>query len=289
MINVFKSFFLFIMTKAIKLDLKKIKCISFDITGTLLIHKHPIMKTYAESALWAKLPNPPSAEELKAPFKQAYKEQLLSSPCFRDDRNLFNERTWWAKTVRRTLELCGREYTDEEFNRYFRRVYQHYGSVDGYELLPDTLPFLNDIQSRFPDIVLGITTNTPMRTIETVLPLVGLHDRFKFFVCCQDVGVEKPDTGIFKKSFEEASFWIPGLKKDEVLHIGDSLPADLCGARAYGFQALLLDRSGNPRVTVYQDWLRAPGYDGMTERDIHESTVTTFNDIQLSRYIAIPR
>lgn len=270
------------MTKGFKIDFKKIKCISFDVTGTLLVHKYPIMKTYAECALWAKLPNPPTADELKAPFKQAYKEQLLSSPCFRDNSILYNERTWWINTVRRTLELCGREYTNEEFDRYFRRVYQHYGSAEGYELLSDTMPFLSAIQTRFPDIVLGITTNTPMRTIETVLPLVGLHDRFKFFVCCQDVGVEKPDAGIFKKSFEEASFWLPDLKKEEVLHIGDSFPADLCGARAFGFQSLLLDRSENPRVTVYQDWLRAPGYDGMTEKDIKYSTVTSFNEIYLS-------
>ena len=30
--------------------------------------------------------------------------------------------------------------------------------------------------------------------------------------------------------------------------------ADYCGARAFGFQALHLDRSDNARVTVYQDW-----------------------------------
>ena len=33
---------------------------------------------------------------------------------------------------------------------------------------------------------------------------------------------------------------------------------DFCGARAAGFQALLLARSDNPKVRVYQDWLDAP-------------------------------
>lgn len=76
--------------------------------------------------------------------------------------------------------------------------------------------------------------------------------RRRWFVCSQDVGVEKPGAGIFQKAFEQAQFWVPGIKKEEILHIGDSLEADFCGARAFGFQALLLDRSDNPRVTVYQ-------------------------------------
>lgn len=38
----------------------------------------------------------------------------------------------------------------------------------------------------------------------------------------------------------------------QILHIGDNLAADFCGARRAGFQSLNLDRSGNSRVTVYQ-------------------------------------
>jgi len=35
------------------------------------------------------------------------------------------------------LCLCGRYYTEREFERYFRRIYQHFGSIDGYEPLED--------------------------------------------------------------------------------------------------------------------------------------------------------
>jgi FMN phosphatase YigB (HAD superfamily) len=58
------------------------------------------------------------------------------------------------------------------------------------------------------------------------------------------------DKALFDKGYELAKFWIPDLQRDEILHVGDSLAADFCGARAAGFQALHLDRSGNPRVTV---------------------------------------
>ena len=52
----------------------------------------------------------------------------------------------WLICVSRCLELCGAkrgvDYSDADFGRFFRRVYQHYGCPDGYVLLPDALPFV---------------------------------------------------------------------------------------------------------------------------------------------------
>jgi HAD superfamily hydrolase (TIGR01549 family) len=175
--------------------------------------------------------------------------------------------------VRSALEYCGRtDYTQEEFDRFFRRVYQHYGSLEGYEKLPDAIPFLDWLQDQ-KKYSLGVTTNTPVRTVETVLPMNGFHEYFQWFLCSQDIGVEKPSKEIFDRTYERALFWTPDLKREEILHIGDSMEADFCGAKAAGFQALLLDRSDNPRVTVYQDWLEAPSYPGKSEGDIALGTV----------------
>jgi hypothetical protein len=86
--------------RASAFDPSTVRAISLDITGTILVHRYPIMQTYADAAVWARLPNPPSAEELKpgtlscdsliheldteqdAAFKQAYFKQLTESPCF---------------------------------------------------------------------------------------------------------------------------------------------------------------------------------------------------------------
>ncbi len=51
--------------RASAFDPSNVRAISLDITGTILVHRYPIMQTYADAAVWAKLPNPPSAEELK--------------------------------------------------------------------------------------------------------------------------------------------------------------------------------------------------------------------------------
>lgn len=270
----------------LKLFGRPIRAISFDVTGTLLVHKDPIMDTYAACAVHARLPNPPSAEELKPAFKQAYKETLLKSPCFRNDDEHYSSRGWWVSAVRRALELTGRHYDERDFNRFFRRVYQHYGSPAGYEVLDDTRPFLSFLKSRagadapHERLCLGITTNTPIRTVETVLPMMGLHDDFSFFVCCQDVGEEKPAAAIFHEAFLQAQFALPNLQRHEVLHVGDSLAADFHGARAYGFQAVFLDRSANAKVRVYQDWLVGPEYEGKSAEDVAKHTVTDFADLQ---------
>lgn len=141
--------------------------------------------------------------------------------------------------MRSALEFCGRDsYTQEEFDRFFRRVYQHYGSLEGYDRLPDAERFLAWARDA-KHLTLGVTTNTPVRTMETVLPMTGHMDDFRWFVCSQDVGVEKPGAAIFERAYREAQFWAGPLEKDEILHIGDSLEADYCGARAFGFQARL--------------------------------------------------
>ena len=103
------------------------------------------MQTYADSAIWAKLPNPPTAAEWKKPFKDAYYKNLIDYPCFGHKEN-FSSREWWEITVKTSLQLLGREYSTEEFNRFFRRVYQHYGSLEGYEVY--LLKIINNEQWR---------------------------------------------------------------------------------------------------------------------------------------------
>jgi FMN phosphatase YigB (HAD superfamily) len=157
------------------IDAERIKAISLDVTGTILVHRNPIMETYAAAALWARLPDPPTAGELKPAFKKAYFKHLTESPCFGHAEGL-SSRQWWVRTVRSALEFCGRtNYTEQEFNRFFRRVYQQYGSLEGYERLPDAVAFLEWAKER--GLTMGVTTNTPVRTMETVP-----HTFSKYFV-----------------------------------------------------------------------------------------------------------
>lgn len=263
----------------------KIRAISLDVTGTLVATREPVIQSYHAALLWAKLPDPPTPEEMKMAFKIAYKERCLESPCFGGVEGI-SGRDWWKGTVRRVLEHSGRSesYTDEQFDRYFRRVYQHFGSPKGYMVLEDAQSFLDELaddaeKNSKPPLLLGITSNTPTRHMESVLPMLGIHDHFQWFSCAQEVGNEKPSAEIFEHAYQQAKFWMPDLQKEEVLHIGDSLACDFCGAKAFGFQALLLDRSDHPTVTAYQDWIQAPDYRGKSEDDIQENTIKSLMEV----------
>ncbi|KAL3941150.1 MAG: hypothetical protein SGBAC_004432, partial [Bacillariaceae sp.] len=191
-------------------DCRKIRVLSLDVTGTLLTTKEPVIQSYHNAALWAQLPQPPSPEELKAGFKIAYKDRCIESPCFGGAEGI-SGRKWWYETVRRVLYETGREYPKEDYDRYFRRVYQHFGSPDGYRVLEDAQTMIDTLQDNDSErILLGITSNTPTRYMESILPMLdSVHDNFQFFTCSQDVGVEKPEAGIFDKSYQQAKFWIP--------------------------------------------------------------------------------
>ncbi|KAL9189849.1 hypothetical protein ACHAXT_009524 [Thalassiosira profunda] len=260
----------------------KIRAISFDVTGTLLATREPVIKSYHDAALWARLPDPPTQTQLKDGFKIAFRERCIESPCFGGVEGI-SGREWWRETVGRVLHHAKPDaaYTEEEFDRYFRRVYQHFGSPGGYRVLEDAQCLLDTLEGgSSDDILLGITSNTPTRHMESVLPMLdSLHDRFSWFACSQDVRHEKPAVEIFDASFRQALFWIPDLQKEEILHIGDSYECDYCGARRYGFQALLLDRSDNPSVQKYQDWMEAVEYEGKSLEDVSANTITSLEEV----------
>jgi len=101
------------------------------------------------------------------------------------------------------------------------------------KLYPDVLPCLDALR---PDFAIGLLSNGngyPERC--------GLPDRFSFVVFSQDVGVEKPDAGIFLAACQQA-----GCAPCELMHIGDSLAADVAGANGVGAVSVWLNRDAKP-------------------------------------------
>eukprot|EP01034_Spumella_vulgaris_P027480 gene27480-34202_t len=59
------------------------------------------------------------------------------------------EREWWKKCVRTSLEGAGcNTFTSDQFDRYFRSVYQYFGSRDAYSVLSDATEFLKWLESQ---------------------------------------------------------------------------------------------------------------------------------------------
>lgn len=221
------------------LVLSNVRVISFDVTDTLLVYQEPITDTYCNSAKWARMNNFPSPLDLKVGFKVAYRDLSARCPAYGYHQGM-SERDWWIELVKLTLKECGcSNYSQQQFDRFFRCVYQHYCSDNGYHKLEDGFELIKWLYSQ-KKYSLGILTNAPHRTVESVLPSLGFKPYFDWYMSASDVGHQKPSRDIFEAAYEMAEHCVSGLKRCEMLHIGNDFATDYCGARAAGFQAIFV-------------------------------------------------
>jgi HAD superfamily hydrolase (TIGR01509 family) len=76
-------------------------------------------------------------------------------------------------------------------------------------------------------------------TLRTHLGRMGLASAFDLMIDSTEVGVEKPDAGIFALTLKRL-----GVAPGAVLHVGDFFHIDVVGARAAGLHAWLIDSAG---------------------------------------------
>jgi len=137
------------------------------------------------------------------------------------------------EAFRRTIEMVGGNNPElaAELNSIYLR--HRFANI---ELYPDVLPLLDSIAGRY---VLGLISNGngyPERC--------GLQGRFAFVILAQNVRVEKPDPAIFQQACREAC-----CSPEQLMHIGDSLAADVEGARRAGAVSVWLNRDRKPNHT----------------------------------------
>lgn len=293
-----------------------VKAISLDITDTVINHPD-VPETYARCARSIGLPWAPSTDDLRDPFKSAFKTATLQYPCY-GYSSAMTSRQWWRVVVRDTFSQAIASHfgvdhsnidsnvggikpwcSEETFEYLFRKIYQCYCNPNLHNVLDDALELLQwlrrDSQNhRFPKYYnVGVITNAPMRTIESVLPMLGLDQYFDWFLCSHDIGYEKPSRNIFDSAHERVnhSFLLSNsyqsngdveiVKKEEILHIGDSFEEDFCGARAAGFQALYLDRdlTANEVNEIKKLDNRGISYPGRSDSDIERHRINSLRQV----------
>ena len=94
---------------------------------------------------------------------------------------------------------------------------------------------------------LGIISNWD-DTARDILKNTGLSDYFDYFIISSEVGINKPDPGIFQKAFEAAS-----VGPHECLYVGDNYYDDAVGSKKVGMEVLILNRFGTLGVEEIQD------------------------------------
>lgn len=254
-----------------------IKAVSLDVTGTVYEFSQVIGEVYHKAALATGIVPPPARDRLVQSFKQSFIHHNNQYPCYGSFEPRMTERDWWKSVVEKALVDSGSKPSEEDLNRCFLRIYQHYSQPGAYHVYPDVRRFLERVPSQ---VVLGITSNSPHRTVDCVLPALALSPSFRWFVSCMDIGVEKPNKKIFELSFMRAKYWCSSLdRREEILHIGDEMNADFCGARAAGFQALLLNRKKKPIDVLHKEWKSGSSYPGKDAESIEDFVISSLDDV----------
>jgi len=81
-------------------------------------------------------------------------------------------------------------------------------------------------------------------SLHDVLGATGLDRLVDHVVISAELGVAKPDPAIFAHALA-----LVGVGADQALHVGDSVEADVAGARAAGIEVILLARAGERAPT----------------------------------------
>ena len=135
--------------------------------------------------------------------------------------------------IRGLFGLTPSQMPDSEVDAIFT-VYQEF-KEGTRRLFPDAIETLDALGC----CRLGVISNGSSARQRQKLAAAGVLDRFAVVVISEDIGVAKPDPGIF-----QAACRAVGTSPSACLHVGDRLDVDALGACDAGLRGVWLDRRG---------------------------------------------
>jgi len=213
----------------------------FDCGGTLLRVRPSVGVIYSERA--AALGFCVDSELLNERFPEAWEASRRRSrerqfSC--SDEILRDE---WLQIVSYTF---GEMIPREDIGQVFEDLYEYFVAPSAWTLDPGIRPMLEILRGK--GIGLGILSNWDRR-LKATLAKLDLLDLFDQLVVSNEVGFEKPHPAIFEAAIEKS-----GCEPDNILHVGDSLEADILPAVELGLTAI---------------WVKPPGPRGGPPDGVH--------------------
>jgi putative hydrolase of the HAD superfamily len=213
----------------------RVRAITFDGVGTLFTVREPVCVTYARYGRCHGLALSP--ERLEAGFRRCFAAAppLAFSPLPTAATLQSHERRWWYSVVAAAFHEAEARSLPESL---FDELFTHYASAGAWRCYDETLSMLRHLRAR--RYRLGLISNFDSR-LSAVAEGLGIARHLDAILPSAVVGAAKPDPAIF-----HAALGALGVPAPEALHVGDSYTADVQGARAAGFGAVLIDRN-DPR------------------------------------------
>jgi HAD superfamily hydrolase (TIGR01549 family) len=138
---------------------------------------------------------------------------------------------------RRTLSACG--CSDESLARQASQIHRRLGR-EAHRLFDDVLEFF--AAAKTARVPLALITNGASDTQRDKLRVLDLEQWFEVVVISGEVGIAKPDASVFELALNKLA-----VERENVWHVGDSLTADVAGAKAAGLTAVWINRRGHVR------------------------------------------
>lgn len=142
----------------------------------------------------------------------------------------------WTGYFAELLRPCLPSAPPAELAELVESVRLTFDHAASYALYPDVLPALGALRAR--DLIMGVISDWGIG-LGLILRHHDLIRYFDFAVISAAQRRAKPDPALFQTALRRADA-IP----DYAIHVGDSYPLDVLGARAAGITPILLDRRG---------------------------------------------
>jgi putative hydrolase of the HAD superfamily len=213
--------------------------VTLDAGGTLFEVAEPVGRTYARLAARHGILVDP--ETLDAAFAEAFVwAPPLAFPGASPSRLADHERAWWYAIVRHAFGETAA--AARGFDACFDDLFAHYARPEAWRVFPEVPAALAALRAR--GLASAVVSNFDGR-LPALLDGLGLAPLVDHVVYSARTGAAKPDARIFRDAVGRM-----GVAPARALHAGDSLHADVEGARAAGLHAALVARRGDAPATA---------------------------------------
>lgn len=223
--------------------------------GDTLARAHPSWAAVYETVLREYGLPVPTEDAFRAAWREAFVEE--SEGPFEASAEA---------SYRRLKEVDGRIFArlglPELPDEFFRAIERAFSARSAWFVFDDVVPALDALAAT--GTRLALISNWSWAAPELLHDL-ELARHFEAMVISARVGYQKPSPEIFRHALE-----LLGVTSERAIHVGDSLHADVLGARGVGLAAVLIARNLPPTAGAAERSERAGGADVPVIRDLYE-------------------
>ncbi len=161
-------------------------------------------------------------------FWKLYREEKISQEELRYQR------------LKQTFDTINYRLSPEQINNLSTLYIKNLSSFN--HLLPNALDILNYLQ---PNYKLHIITNGFQEIQDKKLRNSNIYSFFDCIINSEMAGVKKPSPAIFQLALKKSN-----VSAEKALMIGDSLEADVLGAKAVGFHTVHFNAHNDPEHDI---------------------------------------